>query len=341
MNPLLGYIDRMTSGRDRTQIELALAQALLTSINVPRVQIHKCAQSAQGLLVWVAVDVSASASIVHDDGIAVPDTASLVADLPLIDTFIRTGVPDFSDERNLLPIVLGNSQWFGFIEVDGDMLDLPQMLLAGQLVAVFKNMITMLDYSEKDTLTGLPNRKTFDDYLIRTLTRIESRQERAAAVGSRRKAAPDGRTHWLGIVDIDHFKRVNDGFGHSIGDEVLLLVANMMKSSFRTNDKLFRFGGEEFVVLLTPTDAEAAQATFERFRQCVEARDFPLVGRVTVSTGYVRIHATDQRTTIFDQADEALYWAKEHGRNQAVSYEDLLARGELQIKEDLSRIEFF
>ncbi|MBK6639278.1 MAG: GGDEF domain-containing protein [Rhodocyclaceae bacterium] len=343
VTPLLDYIQRMTHGRDRPMIELALAQALRTTLNVPRVQLHKCAQTGDGLLVWVAVDVTASASTSLDDGIAVPEHAVPVAQLPLIETFIRTGVPDFADERNLLPIVLDNSQWFGFIEVDGDMLDLPQMMTAGQLVAVFRNMIAILDYSENDALTGLPNRKTFDDYLIRILTRIELRDARVQAGErpARRRSKAEEPTHWLGVIDIDHFKRVNDGFGHSIGDEVLLLVANMMKQAFRTNDKLFRFGGEEFVVLLKPGDADSAHAAFERFRQCVEAREFPLVGRVTVSIGYVRIQATDQRTTIFDRADEALYWAKEHGRNQSVRYEDLIARGELQVKEDVSNIEFF
>src|SRR5205085_360480 len=146
---------------------------------------------------------------------------------------------------------------------------------------------------------------------------------------------------WLGVIDIDHFKRVNDTFGHLIGDEVLLLLATMMKVSFRTYDKLFRFGGEEFVVLLKPTDSNNAHAAFERFRKDIEARNFPQVGRITVSIGYARIGPKDQPTVVIDRADEALYWAKEHGRNRTFNYETLIASGELKQKESKSDVEFF
>ena len=81
--------------------------------------------------------------------------------------------------------------------------------------------------------------------------------------------------YWLGVVDIDHFKRVNDGFGHLIGDEVLVLVARIMRQSFRHYDRLYRFGGEEFVVLLRGGDEEDAKAAFERFRTNVESYLFP------------------------------------------------------------------
>ena len=131
------------------------------------------------------------------------------------------------------------------------------------------------------------------------------------------------------MLDIDHFKRINDNFGHLIGDEVLLMVANLMKNSFRFRDKLFRFGGEEFVVVLKPTGATQAQAIFERFRSTMENHAFPQVGRVTISIGYAQIRLHDQPSVILDNADQALYWSKEHGRNRVSSYEALLASGEL------------
>jgi diguanylate cyclase (GGDEF)-like protein len=152
-------------------------------------------------------------------------------------------------------------------------------------------------------------------------------------VPHRRQAQPEGLDHWLAVVDIDHFKRVNDNFGHLIGDEVLLLVATMMKNSFRTHDKLFRFGGEEFIVLLKPNTDDDAQRIFDRFRAGIEARDFPQVGHVTVSVGYASIRLGDQPSVILDNADNALYWAKENGRNQVASYAALMAEGKLASKE--------
>ena len=343
VTPLLDYIQRMTHGRDRPMIELALAQALRTTLNVPRVQLHKCAQTGDGLLVWVAVDVTASASTSLDDGIAVPEHAVPVAQLPLIETFIRTGVPDFADERNLLPIVLDNSQWFGFIEVDGDMLDLPQMMTAGQLVAVFRNMIAILDYSENDALTGLPNRKTFDDYLIRILTRIELRDARVQAGErpARRRSKAEEPTHWLGVIDIDHFKRVNDSFGHLIGDEVLLLLARLMRSTFRFHDHLYRFGGEEFVVLMRCGGPSEAAAAFERLRANVQAYPFPQVGSIAVSVGFTQVRAGDTPDEAFERADKAVYHAKQNGRNQVADHAALVAAGRLADAARDSDVELF
>ena len=195
------------------------------------------------------------------------------------------------------------------------------------------------------TLTGLLNRKTFDDYLLRILSSLSGVGDthfEALHVPHRRQAQPEGLDHWLAVVDIDHFKRVNDNFGHLIGDEVLLLVATMMKDTFRTHDKLFRFGGEEFIVLLKPNTLDDAQRIFDRFRAGIEARDFPQVGHVTVSIGYAEIRLGDQPSVILDNADNALYWAKENGRNQVASYAALMAEGKLAGKEAaVSEMEFF
>ena len=212
----------------------------------------------------------------------------------------------------------------------------------GNLVDVFKNVMSLLDYSETDKLTGLLNRKTFDDYLLRILTHIELGDAKATAHNPQRRRPPPGElSHWLGIIDIDHFKRVNDTHGHSIGDEVLLVLASLMRTVFRTNDKLFRFGGEEFVVLLKPAAAEDALAAFERFRVAVQERAIPLVGHITVSVGFVKILPTDQRTQVFDRADQALYWAKQHGRNRVASHEALVAAQELEVKKDSGSFELF
>jgi diguanylate cyclase (GGDEF)-like protein len=207
------------------------------------------------------------------------------------------------------------------------------------------NVVAMLDYSEIDSLTGLLNRKTFDDHLMRILASLAAgNDERIDAVRlpRRRKPARGGACHWLAVMDIDHFKRVNDEYGHLIGDEVLLLVATMMKSGFRSHDKLFRFGGEEFVVVLKRSSVADARRIFDRFRKSVAGRIFPQVGRVTISIGYTPIRLGDQPSVVLDNADSALYWAKEHGRNLSASYPELLRRGELETKHAaIDDVEFF
>ena len=130
---------------------------------------------------------------------------------------------------------------------------------------------------------------------------------------------------------MDHFKLVNDRFGHLYGDEVLILIANILRSSFRSHDRIFRFGGEEFVVLLRSTTLSMAHKVFNRFRLAVQEYNFPQVGRVTVSLGFVST-AKGSPVEILGQADQALYYAKEHGRNQVCFYDDLVASGQLATK---------
>ena len=146
--------------------------------------------------------------------------------------------------------------------------------------------------------------------------------------------------NWLAVVDIDHFKQVNDRFGHLYGDEVLILVANILRSSFRSHDRIFRFGGEEFVVLLRNTTLSKAHKVFNRFREAVQEYHFPQVGNVTVSLGFVGT-SRGSPVEILGQADQALYYAKEHGRNQVCFYEDLVATGALATKVANDDVELF
>ena len=143
------------------------------------------------------------------------------------------------------------------------------------------------------------------------------------------------------MVDIDFFKSVNDNYGHLIGDEVLLLLSRLMRSTLRFHDQLYRFGGEEFVVLI-PCDTESNAATaLERLRQNAESYAFPQVGRLTVSIGFDMILPNDSPTSALERADRAVYHAKAHGRNQVCSYRDLLAQGHLAAAEKVGEVELF
>jgi diguanylate cyclase (GGDEF)-like protein len=210
----------------------------------------------------------------------------------------------------------------------------------GGIVGVYRNFQNLLDYSERDSLTGLLNRKTFDDQLARMLHSAHEQDPRLPGMAERRQAhGPEKQ--WLAVVDVDHFKAVNDKFGHLYGDEVLILIANLLQSSFRAQDRVFRFGGEEFVVLLRSTTLDNAWKIIERFRTNVETHEFPQVGQVTVSVGFVSISAYESPVVTLGHADQALYYAKSNGRNQACHYDDLVSHGVLQAVASNDTAEFF
>ncbi|MBN8487591.1 MAG: GGDEF domain-containing protein [Burkholderiales bacterium] len=199
-------------------------------------------------------------------------------------------------------------------------------LVADEILRAYRNVIGLLDYGERDGLTGLLNRKSFDETFMR-LAALSSQSE--AGLSGR-----DGRRHWhsgdpcfLAVIDIDHFKRVNDGYGHLVGDEVLLLVARLMNETLRQHDRLYRFGGEEFVVLLSCSQDDGARAALDRLRSRVAGYAFPQVGALTISAGYTRIDADDTPEQAFGRADKAVYAAKDGGRDQVRGFDELLAEG--------------
>ncbi|MBP8133871.1 MULTISPECIES: GGDEF domain-containing protein [Zoogloea] len=196
----------------------------------------------------------------------------------------------------------------------------------------FENQQQAWEYANLDTLTRLLNRKTFDDDFERLIAAAELAEQALQTPLERRE--PElavAQPCWLGVVDIDHFKKINDNYGHLFGDEVLLRVGDLMRQSFRSHDKLFRFGGEEFVVMLRNVAEDHVQSIFDRFRQSVEGQDFPRVGRVACSVGFSRIDPRLSPAELLGRADEALYYSKEHGRNQVNGFDELIMSGKLRI----------
>ncbi|MET0494726.1 MAG: GGDEF domain-containing protein [Actinoplanes sp.] len=152
--------------------------------------------------------------------------------------------------------------------------------------------------SLEDPLTGLANRR-FLDRLLET--------------GEQKYA--------IAMIDVDHFKRVNDGFSHQIGDDVLRHLGRLLRGSCRVGDAAARYGGEEFALLLVDTDDTAASVTAERIRALVEAFDWAQVMpglHITVSIGVAGIHETTSTTAALNLADRRLYEAKSAGRNRVV-----------------------
>ncbi len=211
------------------------------------------------------------------------------------------------------------------VESNGPVPALAQDLIQS-LLQSYQNLLGLLDYGEKDALTELLNRKTFDGAFFKATS--EPQEPEDMDMPDRRAHKPSGG-YWLAVLDIDHFKRVNDNFGHLIGDEVLLLMARLMRANFRFHDQLYRFGGEEFVILMRCVEASEAKAALERLRTRVENHSFPQVGKITVSIGFSALISNDTPSGSFGRADKAVYYAKSHGRNQVCSYQELVVSGEL------------
>jgi len=154
--------------------------------------------------------------------------------------------------------------------------------------------------SATDRLTGAWNRTHLDRMVETELGRSLRSREPVSLV----------------LLDIDHFKRINDTHGHQVGDDVLRELVRVMQSNIRQADLLFRWGGEEFVVLASATGYRGAAALAESLRSAVQAHAFPLVGGITVSAGVAEHLATEGAAEWFGRVDAALYAAKEGGRNR-------------------------
>ena len=157
-----------------------------------------------------------------------------------------------------------------------------------------------------DELTGLSNRRCFDNTLEKEILRALRYNNKLTLV----------------MFDIDHFKTVNDTYGHPCGDYILKEVANAALQTFRKTDTVFRFGGEEFVVILTETDIKQSEIPLERFRKTIETLDLTYQNQqinITVSIGACQLdQSIGNKEEFLQKADNALYDAKNSGRNKVV-----------------------
>jgi diguanylate cyclase (GGDEF)-like protein len=193
----------------------------------------------------------------------------------------------------------------------------------------FENQHQAWEYANLDTLTRLLNRKTFDDDFERLIAAAEL-AEQARKPPNAARPATMAQPCWLGVVDIDHFKKINDNFGHLFGDEVLLRVADLMRQSFRSNDKLFRFGGEEFVVMLRNVAEDHVQNIFTasgwRWSGMIFRRSagWPARWASPAST-----RASPRPTSSAAPTRPSITQA--HGRNQVNGFDELIMSGKLRI----------
>ncbi|MEE2001677.1 GGDEF domain-containing protein [Alkalimonas sp. MEB108] len=152
----------------------------------------------------------------------------------------------------------------------------------------------------KDTLTGLGNRRFFDDSLTKTIQLAKRTQSQCAVL----------------LLDLDNFKQVNDLYGHSAGDDILMAVAKAMHTTLRATDSLFRFGGDEFAVLLNDDDAASSELIARRLVKAISRQHDCQQHQVTASIGIAHWQAEQTAAELFATADKALYQAKEAGKNR-------------------------
>ncbi len=188
-----------------------------------------------------------------------------------------------------------------------------------QLIYPLRNAIwyqQAVTAAQFDPLTGIKNRASLDQTLTREVDLAHRNKTPLSLI----------------VADIDLFKNINDKFGHSAGDEILKAFAKCIDDNLRTSDIVFRYGGEEFVVLLTGTDGRSARAVANRIRKAIENFSFQFTDEngnsievpLTASLGSASLTAKDTVETLFDKADKALYHAKEAGRNQVVSFQSII-----------------
>ncbi|MES9970758.1 MAG: GGDEF domain-containing protein [Candidatus Thiodiazotropha sp.] len=162
-----------------------------------------------------------------------------------------------------------------------------------------------------DSLTGVKNRSAFDDNFSRDIEFNRRKQSDLSLL----------------VLDIDFFKKINDQYGHAVGDMVLKEIAASVEQTIRSSDAVYRYGGEEFVVVLNDTNIAGAKLLAKRIRQNVENLRIKSLKdvRITLSVGVSALVEEDTPQSLFERADTALYQAKQNGRNQVFASEISLA----------------
>ena len=328
---LVQSMAELTCLTDRDDLAVSMCITLFEMLVCQQIRFFRALETERGMGLRLAVQFSEhGVSRFHPDSVqdateSMPTDAflqqALAGDSPLlISRDSRRAVMTLKREKALYALFDLNLQ--------NNLLPMDYRMLQG-LAKIYENHLSMLDYSETDTLTNLKNRKTLEKQFSKITTTLQSFGPDLSTQNS------DELGHYyLVVIDIDHFKQVNDKYGHLYGDEILLLMAQLMQRTFRSNDRLFRFGGEEFVVILGPQTKHGVELALERFRSRVEQYHFPQVKSLTVSLGVSKILPFEVLSMTMGRADQALYQAKSSGRNKLVFYQDDMQQNTTKEQDD-------
>ena len=357
MSTLIEHILKLTDHRDRDLLELTLSKALIDLLPIQRITIARV-MSEEGEKRWLEVarmDAKGGGKVIDPlrvdfQSLAklsdVPDRVKCLASRERVEIAWAGEegprifmLPLFSDSRK---------DDEGVIEIHCDnTLSASSLVMIDQLRKIYRNMYALLEYSDRDALTGLLNRKSLDDAFYSAVLEELDGVTGDLMVPSKPLALDQDRRHrvpanyWLGSACIDHFGAVNDAHGHLIAEEVLLLVGRVMNNTFRTYDRIYRFDGEHFGVLMHCPDEALVLAAFERFRANVEKFNFPQVGKLTVSCGFTPVLADDSPSSALEKTERAVDFAQRSGSNRSCSHLGLVRRGFFDESRKLGGVELF
>lgn len=358
MNPpsiqtVLTNLISLTNERDVYELELLLAQSIYDLVQPMN---HNADQS---VVVYRAVNISKlefnSVVITTKSDTDLPENKAVAASLEhspagdesshknsalsddlkasLAECF-ESGKPltikgEDESELNFYPLKNATNRTVAVIAIKANINDLQLKQTIDMLLQIHQNFAGLIVDNEHDTLTGLLNRKTFEAKVDKIIQKMLS--------STKRQDDQKNTKHYLALFDVDHFKKINDEYGHLVGDDVLRELSQLMKDTFRDKDTLFRYGGEEFVGVFECAKPQNIIQLLDRFRAKVSQFNFTGVGKVTISIGYTEVFSYDNSAQVVSRADQALYYAKQNGRNTTQQFEVLIANGLIsEISEEVS-----
>jgi diguanylate cyclase (GGDEF)-like protein/hemerythrin-like metal-binding protein len=208
----------------------------------------------------------------------------------------------FADLLVLLLLALTAAAGLGWLRAvfHGRQLDARARGLEGKISALTDRLSALEELAAHDRLTGAWNRRRFEEAAVVEMALVHRRKSPVSLL----------------MLDLDHFKRINDTHGHGTGDDVLKGAVQVIRNALRATDTLTRWGGEEFIVLAPATSLDGARNLAERIRVDLEAAHFPIAGAITLSAGVAEHVEGETLEAWVDRADQALYLAKTQGRNR-------------------------
>ena len=344
MATLTEHIIKLTDHRDRELLELTLSKALIDLLRIDRVVVSKVVSEA-GIRRWLDVttlDARGGGKVVDPLRVDFEQLEKYEEHRHRVLCLFERNLVEHAwageegPRISYLPLFADStSDEAGVVEVhSGAPLNPAERGVIDDVVHVFRNMYKLLAYSDRDALTGLLNRKSLDDTFYSAVLEemdhgLESitpvLEPQVLPVAERRHRVPPN--YWMGTISVDDFAKIGDRSGHLIAEEILLLVARIMSNTFRTYDRLYRLGGDQFCVLMHCPQEDLVLAAFERFRANVEKFKFPQVGRVTVCAGFTRVTPDDSPSTCLERSDRAVDYGRRNGSNQVHSHGELVRRG--------------
>ncbi len=340
MSTYIEHIVRLTDHRDRDLLELTLSKALLDLLPVGRIVIARVVHD-EGERRWLEVArldakgggrvidplrVDFSSLVKLEDA---PDRLKCLQQRDRVE--IAWAGPD-GPRINMLPLfsqLRDDDQGVLELHSEGVLSD-ENLQMVDNLRRIYRNMYSLLEYSDRDAMTGLLNRKSLDDAFYSAV--LEDLEDAASKPADdtlpgqeRRHRVP--ANYWLGSAKIDNFGLITDHHGRAAAEDVLARVARILSNTFRTYDRLYRFSNDHFGVLLHCPDEALVLGAFERFRINVEKYNFSKVGRVTVSCGFTAVLEDDSPASGLEKTEKAVDFARRSGGNKACSYLGLAQRG--------------